>query len=490
MSLASQIYNDLKSGAIKAESALKLRDERKQKKNQMAKIQRLKRELKLREKLLFPMEIAVPFNPMTGQADDQYNEENKWRPPVSATTAALVLKRMASENDVTRQAFIDRAGMSAWDVSDLETLTAEDKLIFRNYRVLRVFSLPVVSISEERITGNKYPNDYVIDVKRDSITQAIEGDWPLALEANKLYRDLAFEESAHIDECIELAKEGKPYEIRTNIPEFLVGNLADKNEKQIKEGKKGIWKKVIISDDRPSNNLVVVGIPLNNDLTLKNPEVFNTITSDEIKKMLKTSRKVAELDEPFDNFTNGTWNKYDEHFDFLELDMLCPTQVDDPDDKMQIGKETRYMKPETFLSKQEWYGQFCKAYREAIDSMPQIENQFMYSVYVRKMDSSVEKKLLAVMEKDDLLNHPFMTEKVLLANSKILSKVYGPRFEEMQTSLDVGLAELRPGALDDKEAELQSKQSLSDIINGTGSIDADEDGSVDNLETDIIVLDE
>src|SRR5690606_32484897 len=127
MSFFDDLISKLKSGQLATVSALKLRSESAQQKIKLKRIEKLKREEKKRSKLLFALEIAVPFNPFTGEEDDQYNVDNKYRPLMSATTSAILLKKLAAGNEKVKQSFMDRAGVETWDLSAPEVLTEEDK---------------------------------------------------------------------------------------------------------------------------------------------------------------------------------------------------------------------------------------------------------------------------------------------------------------------------------------------------------------------------
>ena len=116
----------MEDAGINGRSKLNMRSEVIQRKPTSRKIPRLKKALKKKSKLLMVTELAIPFNPATGEADDQYNAVNKYRPPFSASSVALLLKGMANDNEATKQAFMSRAGISEWDTSDVDNLTEEE----------------------------------------------------------------------------------------------------------------------------------------------------------------------------------------------------------------------------------------------------------------------------------------------------------------------------------------------------------------------------
>jgi hypothetical protein len=490
-SLIDQIFEDMDAGKIKPSSALKLRNEKAQSRIQLKRLPRIKRALKLREKILVIMDLALDFDPGTGEANEQWNEDNKWRPPISATSAALIVKRMAEKSEITKKALMRRSGVDEWNTSDYTVFTKEDWKVFRLYRFPRIMTVPVVSISDPRITGNQYANDYAIEVDRDPVTNQVIGEWPVALKVHKLYRDIAYEHRVNIEDCIEKAKAGEPYELKTNIPFFKTApDLANILEKDFKDNIKKVYDEIIISEDRPSNYMVVMAMLLENDLTLKDSEMYKTITAEEVKKLYHTTKKTSEFDEPFANFTNGTSNKHDIHWDFLELDMICPVTVDDPNDAMAIGKGTRYAIADSKLKDEAFYDKFVTAVRQALDESQDMESQFMYSVYIRKFDETIEKKLLAAVDANKELENTFMTEKVLESNSDILSLIYGgEEVMNLITAAEHGMSDKDAGSLDEAKAATEAKLNLEEVMNGTAGQTLDATDGIEEIKPETLNLD-
>lgn len=71
---------DLKEIGEDGTSKYQLRNENVQTKNRVARIPKLKKELKKKSKLIIPAELALPFNPLTGKEDEKYNPDKKFRP--------------------------------------------------------------------------------------------------------------------------------------------------------------------------------------------------------------------------------------------------------------------------------------------------------------------------------------------------------------------------------------------------------------------------
>ena len=88
---------------------------------------------------------------------------------------------------------MDKAGVDNWDTSDHEHLTADDKAIFRKYRVPSIYTFPVVHVDIPAMTGD-YGRDYLVKIDRDPITGNVVGDKKLITQAYEFFRDIAYEE--------------------------------------------------------------------------------------------------------------------------------------------------------------------------------------------------------------------------------------------------------------------------------------------------------
>lgn len=457
-----QLRAQIMSGEIKPKSQFHLRNEEAQEQIRVAKFGRVEKVLKKRSRLMIPMEIAIPFDPFVGAETDEYNKSSKYRPLISATSMVLMMKALANENEATKAEFMRRANVETWDTSDLENLTEEDKLVFRLYRVPRIFTKPIATINDERITGKDYPVSYAVSVERDPVTGAVIGEWPLFLQANKLYRDMAFEESKHIDKCIQDAKDGKAYELKSDIRALRGYDFADIKEKDLKDVKaKHLWTKVFVSEDRPSNYMVVYEFPLTNDLEFDECAKLANITTQEVEAKLKYVSRSKELNLAMENYRNGTYKKHDVNYDFWELDMVCPMTVEDESDKMQIGKDTKFHAPQEKVSTFEHGEKVMAAVQESLDNSKDWETRFLFSVRARKMDEDVEAKLLDVIESNNELENVFLTEGVLKSNADFISKVYGQAGDMALARLNIGVSGRAAGELDETEAAKEAKEALN-----------------------------
>jgi hypothetical protein len=202
------------------------------------------------------------------------------------------------------------------------------------------------------------------------------------------------------------------------------------------------------------------------ELKFEEPKIFETLTPLELAKMSRVTSKNKELSIAIDKFMDGTYSGSDKHYDFFELDMVCPMIVDDPDNKMMIGQATRYESPQNRLRDEPFAGLVEGLIREAMDETAELEKEFMYSVNLQKCDKSVEDKIVELMSRTPLLDDPFMTEKVLRSNRDFISTVYGEAGDEKFADIDAGFTKVEQGSLDADKAVSQNKEyNFNDMLN-------------------------
>ena len=102
----STFLKELQESETDGTSRYNLRNENEQTKERVGSIPKLKKEKKKKSMLLIPVELAIPFNPTTGKADDTYNPDKKFRPQLAPTTVGLMLKGYADSNEDVKQTFI------------------------------------------------------------------------------------------------------------------------------------------------------------------------------------------------------------------------------------------------------------------------------------------------------------------------------------------------------------------------------------------------
>lgn len=436
----SELMALMEKAGQKGGSELNMRSEDLQKKKRAPRIKMLKKDLKKKAKEMIVLEIALPFNPATGEEDDEFNPSHKFRPPVSATSAALIVKKFANDVLATKEKLMKRAGVTEWDTSDPDTFTEQDREVLKKYRVPRLFTINVVSVKIPAITKDR-SRDYAIKVNRDENTGDVIGEWPVALKINKLFRDTEYEEVN---------------DYRAKIDCGEINHTEDQQKKYIS----AIYQKNPVSDDHPANWVELIEIPLNKQFSISSDMPLDSVTADDIKEHRLVSRYSKGIREKVESFMGGDLVKFDKYFDYIEIDMSCPNEGDTStaQGKMDLGKDTTFDKPTDRLFEQEGYDNFAEKTREMLDNDIDIEKSVLRSVFVSEYNADVEKQLIAALPSVYELDNEFCTEKVLLANKDIITTAFGSEGMELIEDADAGITDKDSGKLDEGESKTQAKE--------------------------------
>lgn len=425
-------------------SQLHMRSEKIQQRNQVKRIPMLKKALRKKSKLLIITDLALPFNPETGVEDEVFNTDNKFRPPYSATTVALMLKLKADTNESLKNALMRRAGVKEWDTSDAEKFTKEDWTIFTKYRVPRIFTVPVVHVNIPVMTNNEFGRDYAISVEYDEATGDIVGDIPGVLKVNKLFRDKIYEELQEYQKGID------------------AGEIHD-TEKQQKQFRRDVYGKNPVSDVQPSNWITAIELPLLNNYTLSGDLDFASFTADTAKSALIISRLSKSISDALGKYRDGSWERYDKNFDYFEIDMCCPTEGDDNSQqgRMTIGKDTQFEKPGYSLCElldDEVLNTTQEALTKYLDSCEDIEEMVRRSIYTPPYSDEVENQIYTSLSSVlDIENDKYLTQRVLDANREVISIAFGGVGSELLDALDAGVSDAAEGALEEDASAASAK---------------------------------
>lgn len=436
----TELFAMMEKAGQKGGSELRMRSEELQTKKRARTIKSLKKELKKKSKILIVLEIALPFNPATGEEDDQFDSTNKFRPPVSATSAALMIKDYANKVPKTKEVLMKRAGVTEWDTSDSDSFTETDRKIFLKYRVPRLFTINVVSVRIPAITKDM-SRDYAISVKRDDITGELIGTPPIALQINKLFRDTLYEEVS-------------------DYREKVASGEFQHTDSQQQEYIRKIYEKNPVSDDHPANWIELIEIPLDKQFSVSADFDMDSVTPEEIKAHQVVSRYSKGIRLIVEEYGTGDLEKFDKYFDYYEVDMACPVNGDasTKKGKMDIGADTKFEKPTDKIADNDKFEQLNDSIREFLDSDIDIERNVMRSVYVSKYDENVDKQLVAALKTVFRLNDPFCTDSVIRSNSDIISMAFGDEGMSLIEELDAGVSGRSEGNLDEEAAKTDAKQ--------------------------------
>lgn len=421
-------------------SKFNLRNENGQTKNRVSSIPRLVKKAKKKSKLLFVMELALPFNPFTGEDDETYNADHKFRPQASATFVALMLKQEADSNEALKSTLMRRAGVDNWDTSDYNTLTDDDKAIFGKYRVPSVYTFPVVHVDIPVMTKD-FGRDYIINVKRDPLTNDVVGEKPLAIKANEFFRDIAYEEYREFkDKCAS-------------------GEL-NLTEKQQKQKTQEIFGSVPVSDDHPINYVIAAEIPLTSKYELQGN--YADLDSSKFKALLVQTKRTKALSDSLQKYLTGEWSRYDKHFDFVEIDMVCPAEEGTP---AEIGQGTNYEKPTDTLDVTQFNGIFESVFREYFDEHADMEEIMINSVRISKYDETVEGQLCSALDSVVDPDNKYLTLEVIKRHREFITLALGDKGTELLCSLEMDDDTRAAGQLDAEDAASVAKSvSLEDVM--------------------------
>ena len=448
-----ELLKELQENGKDATSEFKLRNEDIQTKQGTTRIPKIKKEVKKKHKLLLPLELALPFNPVTGVADDTYNPQSKFRPIMSATKVALMLKELANRNEATKKTLMSRAGVDQWDTSDVSVLTEEDKAIFKRYRVPVIYTLPVVRVNIPVLTGD-YGRDYILDVERDEITGNLvdPGNEPLVLQANRFFRDLAY------------------VEVQDYQAKLDSGELND-TEKVQKETKSKIYGKNPVSDDHPSNWLICLDLPMVNNYHLDTDMVdYSGMTTADLKKCLGVLKYNKAIKDSVSKYLSGEWLKYDRYFDYFEIDMCCPAEGNTP---AEIGLSTTYEKPTEELLSCEQYEKVNKCFTEYLNDRADVEKIFLASVRISNYDDSVERALSTALSSVINLDSPWLSTDVIKRHADFLTIVLGDKADTLLLDCEMDDSTRSTVAVDEAEAKKDydlSKMMMEDADDTDDSV--------------------
>lgn len=433
-------------------SKLNMRNEEKQRKFQPKRFNHLKKEKRKKSKLCFVKEIAIPFNPKTGKEDDTYNTGSKWRPPYSVESVIKLVKSYAMESEEAKQALMQHAGISSWDVTDPDTVTDEDYRLFSSYLTARIFSIPAVHVTIPSMCNNAYGRDYTVDVKVDPVTGQYVGEVPLILQAHKFFIEMAYEELADYNDKLN-------------------SGIFKHDEKQQKEYRQGIFSKVPISDLAPINFIQAFEIPLNQKFELNDDKCLVTSDKAFVDKQTVLVRMNRTISDVLDKFCGGDYSAVDKYPEYFVVDMSCPNDTESP---TELGKRTSYERELNTLKDMEGYDNFRAATVDYLDNFKDLEETVFRSSFVSRYDSSVDTQLLTACNSLIDLKNPFLTQKVIESNKDFLMLALGEKFDELQLEVECGISDKAEGNLDSAAAKQVAKtfdiaSQLDDALDAIGT---------------------
>lgn len=466
----SEYLKSIKTGAKKAGSQYNIRNEKKQERKKVQRYSTLKKATNKGARLLFPTQYAFPFNATTGEVGE-FNENMKWRLTISSSSTLDVIKVACLENEELKEFYMDRAGVSEWNI-EMGKTTDEDLTIFRRYRVFMTFTANVINVNLPGISNSKYGLTVLAPFERDPETDEIiesEGS-ELAkdiLAVNKLYRDIAYEKGHILDQKV---KEGK----------------VDLNKDDIDNMKRRYRDAIRVSADRPENYTMCAEIPETRDLKIDYDKVTGNVLAEDMDKFFVFAKQTASLKQSLTDYLDGKYASADKYVDFCELEMKCPNKTEPID----IGKGTTFSIPTMKLKEikedegkvgEKFFDDVVQGMQVALDKDLELEKIFLATVRMKRLNEDLLGTILdAVSEDIDFENEEGLSDKVILQNKDIIVKVLGDRGAEMVAEVEFkGNGNLTGAVTEEASAAELKRMRLEDAIKSEqDETDTDDDGEM------------
>lgn len=469
----NEMMQAMQDAGCDGSSTLHMRSESIQNRPQMNRIPTLRNKLKKKSKLLLMTELAFPFNPATGEPDEKFNNDNKYRPPMSATTVALAMKDYANTNEALKSTLMKRSGVSEWDTSVAE-FTPVDWKVFAPYRVPKIFTVIATHINIPAMGTGQFGRDYAVSVERDPKTGEIVGELPSFLKVNKLFNDKAYEQIHEYEEKI------------------ASGDLKQTKDQQ-DAYKQQARSACCVSNDKHINYVQMFEIPLDNKYVVDEKVISSDNLEQEVKGFEVISRYKQKIRQAVESYKDGSWERFDKNFDFWEIEMTCPSTGDDSTNsgKAEIGRETKFEKPTVTLQDTDEYDGGKKtealvtAIRSFVDADLDIEQEMRRSMMISVFDDSVEAAMFNCLKTVlDLKGDKYLTNKVIQSNAEMISLIFGDEGDEVLEEINAGVSEKNEGNLDEDDSKSTAKQY--DLSSSEFQTESEEMSDFENVDLESI----
>lgn len=452
-----ELMDKIKSGDVPSTSEFNLMNEKRQTLPKGIGLNRFTYKYQKQSRILFSLQMAIPFNPETGEADERFNPNQKWRPPVSPRTADLLVKAYCSNNEKAKDVFQKRAGVSDWDVSDLTALNDVDFKVLRAYRTPLILTVDATTINDPAITGQDFGIAYSVDVKRDLDTGQVIGDMPPIMKIGALMSAITFKEVGQLQEAIE-AKDPSIY--KNERPFISKTAISVATETDSKDWVSKILGDSLISAVRPKNMILGFEFGLTSSQSMigkeGNPLVdYSQLNLDDIKSHMIYFDYAKKYQDYITKALSS--EDSDKFWDFVEAD-LCDSTTSEPKDKIAKANASRSLSParssHSFYNMDSnslrfpWVTDFINAVSDFRDSDPEFEKkmlQFLAS-RVRAVDSSILGSVCDRIQSKYPISYLYITDDILRQHKDALLDIYGDDYTSHL--LDKGLLGAEPVAIE------------------------------------------
>ena len=437
-----------------------IRNENLQKKDNARRLGFFKKEKATNYKVLPLKTVAFPFDPFTMQVSE-FNEDNKFRTEKSAYTMILSFKRVYSQDPELKELFMKKAGVTSWDTSDINNVTAEDISVFGKFTHPFIFTLQLIHINDKVITGDANGKDYRVTIVRDEVGNIVDS-----------WTDKQGEEHVtpqFIKRSMELASFYKQIAL-AKYNEWVIGEGANKTDDDKSKQRLAFLSDSPISEEIPRNYLLCYVYGMENSLDI-DPKTISDLDEKNIGKNLKLVSLSNKLKDQISTFKT-TYKKRDVYPSYYELDVIVP----DIEDAKERGQKTTWNPAEEKLVEfedKELLAKLDFAMSTHIDEKKDIDKIFLGSSYVQSYTENIYKALVDRICETTDLNKLGVTNEIAMRYASLLTDVFGSKAADVLSDAEFG--DLKSAELADSETLKEVRQSLADSFN-------EEDDDIDELD--------
>lgn len=316
-----EIFARIKTGEVAAHSELGTRDESKQAKSYNSRLRRLKTTTGIKAHALMMKDVVVPFNPFTGESDDQYNVKTPFRPILLVSQTLAGIKDVCASNPEVAAKWNNILHTDAIDWAAAPSL--DDYYAFKKAGFIkpRIMSYSTVSLNFGGQAGfSEYRQKFTVD--------------PTELDENNNY---GFENPP-------LWHKGAVFFHAMLKPEAdeVVAALekSGANKETISTQRRAVYSKSPVSFVTQTNLVPFLYFPVD-----ERPKEFDARRFTDFESCV---RWVAKNDDKWGQAIQETLdnNLYDENMDFFDFTMKTPSstqtksngQVYTDDDSLELYK--------------------------------------------------------------------------------------------------------------------------------------------------------
>ena len=413
--------------------------------------------------VVVPLELAFPFNPMTGDRT-QFNSSNPFTFP-SEDTSVYAGIRMIKEAIKDNQQMIDFYGsLGGFKAGEYELvqdeITEQDKHIFRQYTRIQIFTNDVQTWKLPGLSSSPWGVKRLSRVKTNDYGMVV-GQVDIGYQAYKFFESMYFQEKEQIDD-----------DYKTGVRK---GSYDDKRKDY-----RAAREKMGVTNPYPVSVALVLQIPTDSKTKTLASEDVAELKGGNLRKYLKymavSEDRLTELTELISDSDNTNLN-------YLEVVFAYKAYSEEPDENERKKKAAKDTKPAMIENEKRTIKAQVENFDVVYDTFRCDEKIYtndivMNSVYdFRDIDDSVAKTALKTyIEK----NKSKITTNIAESHTDFLMLVDDALTEDVLLEGDEGtdVAQLETKFFDEKELTTAKDEGMG--ISEVDDIEIDSE-SIDDL---------